>query len=481
MGFWNTLRENLHSGSIVSRGRSSGTISNENTGEVFSEFNNFQNPTWIGLDQLFIAYNSVDLASKVVDILPDDAIRRGVYIEGLSKTQLRRFNAAMQDLKILQVMRQIARYSRLWGDGYGYIVDGGNEASAPSREVLAIVPIGGDLIIPDPDTIEMDMGRPEFNQPTQYLMAQEQGQEPVVIHPERLIRMTHKPPSPIFGNVLPRQRSTQLGLRESLIPRKERIHCGTGVLFNTLQLILEEQVGRKNVMHLLQEASVLAIEDSNLSEKPQDEVRSRLSRIRRLLSNFRLLVLPNGTKGSRLSVQNLGSVNSILKANLDRVTVGADIPAARFLGEMAHGLNASSESSLRVYDSKVTEYQDNQYAPALRLLVPHILRKAGIVDTKEVSFSWPSYIPVSDDQKAEIDSKEITTLNTKLEVIAKILALNTSTEETTTIDEEGNEVTETVENDQENDEMRDKIDIDDLLDQALGNKPVQTASKESGS
>lgn len=91
-----------------------------------------------------------------------------------------------------------------------------------------------------------------------------------------------------------------------------------------------------------------------------------------------------------------------------------DIPATRFLGKSADGMNATGEGDEANYDAKIDSDQDDVLRPALDQIDAVLLPSAGVTITAEASYSFPPRKEMSALDKATIFDKRMDGL-TKLQ------------------------------------------------------------------
>jgi len=147
---------------------------------------------------------------------------------------------------------------------------------------------------------------------------------------------------------------------------------------------------------LVEEARVDVVMMENLQQhlgNPETEalLMQRLQLAAYGKSTFRTLLMGGGETYDSKQV-NLANIDAVTLMFL-QITAGAvDIPMTRFLGQAPAGLNATGESDMRNYASRIATDQENDLTPTLHKLDEMLLRHAGIDDPE--NDAWYLWNPI---------------------------------------------------------------------------------------
>jgi DNA topoisomerase IB len=129
--------------------------------------------------------------------------------------------------------------------------------------------------------------------------------------------------------------------------------------------------------------------------------------------NNGLLVLQKGTEGEAEEFFNvstpLGSLDALLAQAEERLCLAGGFPVLILLGLTPHGLNASSDGEIQIFEQAVGAYQENFFRPNLTTLLRLIqISEFGEVDP-EITFAFEplralSALELSQKRKTDVDA-----------------------------------------------------------------------------
>ena len=412
--------EQLDRTSRYHRAPNSGGVRNWRTGQGIygkdpSTESYFRRNTSLGKLVLEAAYAESDLAAKMCDILPDDALCRGVRLANLDPEPETMVRDRMDELAVLETLFDAGALARAYGDSYIYLDDG----AAPEMPFVEDDYVPGSLanlalftsyeVMPDNRMVSKDFGTMGFDKPTVYLLRN--GKRYTPIHPSRLIRTTYRKPPPGGWTEAEYDWGTA-----TAAAGLNRTYCGIGILQSALRLCVGEDEGCAAVRRLMHQASVLDLQVDDLErliDDPNQMDRTALN-VASMASVYNMYVHGKGSTLSRLAVMWQG-LDAILEKNLERIAIAADIPYSRFLGMEPSGLNASGEASTRRYGSKVGAYQRRYIDPMLKRIMPLIARDTMIADG--IRWKWPAYVVRSSKELLEETGVRLTHIGTVLDML----------------------------------------------------------------
>lgn len=378
-------------------------------------------------DALEDAYAECDLVQKACNLLDEDAWSRGLKIPSLPNNPADAVYRRLSELDVYDKFRQAGVYARVFGDAY-LVLDDGRLPSRPLRNYrpgrLVSLPLfTGYEMFPDSVLVERRFGRPNFDEPLVYWLANRKENEFVVrpedmvpIHPSRVLRFSYlkNPPggwkrAGTLGFVLP----PEMGVSDRIGNiMRTRAYCSLSLLQAILHLVVKELTGLESSEQLLTQASVAELPVNNLENMNQAEMleaRAKARLISNTMSNWRVLLRPSGNGLQRTNIPLVG-LNDLLMANVQRLCIGLDLTFSRFIGLDAPGMNGniSGEASTRRHSSKVDSYRRNKIDPNLRRLMELIAIDTGR-RRRGIQWEWPSYLQKSDEEiaqerKAKLDS-----------------------------------------------------------------------------
>lgn len=359
-------------------------------------------------DFLETAYAECDLAKKQVDILVEDAMCAGFLLQNTTKE--RQILQRMMELDMVEKTMQAGKWARAFGDAY-LVLNDGMDLGMPIGPYLKYQLQSLDLftgyeLVPDTRFIERRFGAPNFDEPTAYAIVPTMPtQEPMLIHPERVIRFRHlgNPPGGW-------KQSSQVAFTR---PTITRAYCSLSLLQYTLHVIIKELDGLDAVHRYLDQAALLDMEVDKIDEESAPDILSQAATVARTAGSFRVYVHAKDSKLQRIA-SSFSGLNDILEKNLERVASSGDFPKYRFSGMEPTGLNADGASSMKLYQTKLGYYQRNTIDASWARIMPYIARDVGAAP---FSWRWNPYIPKTDKEKLEEEGLRLDNMQKAIAVL----------------------------------------------------------------
>ena len=350
-------------------------------------------------DQLLNAYRTSWLPRNIVDIPALDAIRKGRDWQA-DGPQIELIEAEEKRLGLWQKLHEALRRARLWGGAAIYVAADGDPSQPldPSmvkkggiryltvlsrREISA-----GEL---DQDALSETYGWPRDYEVTGTgVMAK--------VHPSRLVILVGSPhPDPWLAQG----------------PNRG---WGDSALEAVIEAVKNADASAANIASLLFEANVdvFGVPNfmANLADaKYRTQVTERATLAAMNKSINRTLLMDSEETYERKQV-SFATLPEVLQQFMQMVAGAARIPATLLLGQSPDGMNATGESDLQLYASRIASLQALELQPAMARLDECLIRSALGSRPAEIHYRWRSLWEMSEQDKAEVFSKKANAVKT---------------------------------------------------------------------
>ena len=353
--------------------------------------------TPISDEQLLSAYRSSWMVRKGIDIPAADMTRewRGWQAE---EKQIEKIEAVEKAFNVKRKVKQAIQRARLFGGSAIVMGFGDNEIEKPltyekikerSLKYLHVFNRGHftarDLI--------SDINSPWFGEPEYYEIKARHGVS-YKVHPSRIVRFT--------GATLP---------DDDLIAANRG--WGDSVLLALDHAVKDALSTSAGVAAMIQEAKVDVIKIPGLMKKIGEKGYEAQLIERFTLANttkgiLNALILDTNEEWERIN-QQFGSMPDLLKLYLLIASGAFDIPATRFLGQSAVGLNATGDGDLRNYYDRISSDQKTDLQDDLWRLDQVIMGTALGKPDPNIWYNWHPLWGLDEIQQAEIASKKANT------------------------------------------------------------------------
>jgi uncharacterized protein len=315
----------------------------------------YQRKTKTELEQLYAAD---DMASAIVDTLPEEMQREGFKI----KTQDE--EADLDDLlkdkfKMLegpQSFDQALKWARLYGGSGIYMgIQDGREPDEPVdleniKSIEFLNTMDRFELHPDSTHIQRDPSKPNFGMPMLYqLHPQTSGEFNIRVHADRILRF-----------------ESQAKLPRNLFISNEYWH--DSVLTKSENPIRNFQSTHDSIATLIQDLSQAVYKIKHLTEMisqgRDDLVMKRLELVDSCRSVLQAIIMEDGEEFERKST-NLAGIADVVKMINQRLVQSSRIPHTILLGESPSGLGATGQSEKRDWFDVVARNQNVFLKPQL--------------------------------------------------------------------------------------------------------------------
>lgn len=293
-------------------------------------------------------YHYSDLPALIVDIFPEEALRRGLCVGGLEAEAAARWK---ERLLVRETIQEAARWGRLYG--LSIVVIGASDGaplevpldlSAPrpiafletyDRTQIAPVPVAGEL----------------FSAAATFRVTRQNGSQ-FLVHRSRCL---------VFG-----------GAPTGKQVRERRAGADLSVLQRPYDILRDYANGYLALGNMLTEASTGVFTMKGIVEglagKRRDDLVARLNLMSaaRSIANMVFLDAGGSEKYEKIATSFAGVPDTIDRLT-GRLSVATGIPVER-LGQALAGLNATGESTTRTWYDRVESYRETAIEPAIRYL-----------------------------------------------------------------------------------------------------------------
>lgn len=354
------------------------------------------------LQELDALYHGDDLPGKIVDALPEEAMRQGW------KTGSPALDQALERWRAQQEFLDAWIWGRLYGRGA--ILIGTSDRLGAMDQPLDISKIGkGDLafllVVDGQDLTIADRfvhpGNKNFGDPRTYYV-NTAGTTQIGADGQRAMlgRVAHASRLIMFG-----------GARTSERQRLRNHGRDFSVLQKCQDVLRDVDQSWRSVMCLIQDLSQAVFKIDGLIELVADGksnvIMDRMQVVDMARTVARAVVIDAENEAyEHTGAANVTGVDPLLLRVFTRLAAAADMPLTVLLGVSPAGLNATGESDIRIWYSKAEKAQ--------RLITPQARRLTSIVAASEgIEFcgtvTWPALWTMTEKETAEIEKVQADT------------------------------------------------------------------------
>lgn len=327
-------------------------------------------------EELLDMYRTDWAAAKVVDIVPQDCLRawRSVSFDGNDDQRfVEAFYAEERRIGLAGKLMVAHKWARLYGGSIVVLsVDNSGQPDTPldiTRPGIRLSHINvfdKTKITPSPKIIEDPMS-PSWGLPEYYTVNGSTQR----IHHSRALRVN--------------------GVELPYNELRRRNYWHDSVLQKLYDSLLNFNIVAEHAAGLVFESNVDIFKVPNLmsrlaSPSGEEEIRKRFSLAKRMKSSHKILLM-DSEEDHEIKKQSFSDLADLLYRYLGIVSAGPDIPATRFLGTSANGLNATGEGDLKNYYDMLSSEQARVYSDALGVIDKLISVNIG-ADQESVRTKW---------------------------------------------------------------------------------------------
>jgi phage-related protein (TIGR01555 family) len=341
-------------------------------------------------------YHGSDLASRMVDIVPDEMLREGFTVDVGDANLNAQLADQFEALGVVDKLADSLRWGRLYGGG-GLLLgaDDGKSAATPLEPELA--KSLSYLYVFDrrymwPLTYYTKAGSPKLGQPETYMVTSPamMAEVPVaIVHETRLV---------LFGGATTgiRERQGNATWDFSVLQRATKVLADFDMGWGAASLLLAD--GNQAVFKISGLAEALSQATANgQAGGAESFLRDRLRLMDMGRSVARAVVIDAGggedepEESFERQVFPMTGVPDVLRELQARLAATVDVPVTRLFGVSPAGLNATGESDVRGWYDRVRSYQTRKLAPKIRRIVRVMLQtKAVQQSASSIKVTFPS-------------------------------------------------------------------------------------------
>ena len=329
------------------------------------------------------------LASKVVDIPVNDALRKWRIINISDAEKKEQFEQAEKDYGIKSKLSRALKWSRVFGGSAIIAIIEGQDPSEP----LAVDDIQeGSLknfVVLDrynihPGTINRDILSGNFGKPDYYMVSRK-GKN---IHHSRVLK---------FHGIIP-----------TIMELEANNYWGVSVFTKMWEAISDSQITSQAIANLVYESSidVYRIDGfNNLIANQKDELaikRLKLASEMKSVINGIALDKNDEYEKKQLTFAGLPDIDDRF---IQKVSGASNIPVTRLIGISPSGMNATGESDMYNYYDDVQALQENDIRPKLEWL-DTIMSMSLFKDPEPIDFTFKALKQLTETEQAEVDLKK---------------------------------------------------------------------------
>lgn len=309
-------------------------------------------------------YHDEDMAGRICDLLPEDALRKGYYLsaEGQDNSDLSgHISEYEKRLGFRAALKDVAVWSRVFGGAVIYlgIDDGQREDQPVNMDAIRTVKFA---TVMDKRDVMPDQWYGDATHDAKY------GQP-------KTYRIMGAPVIPTSGNV-----AINLALHESRVIRLDGTHTSLrrrmrndgwcdSVLQRVYDVLMQFGTGWQGAAHLLQDAAqgVFKIDGliDMIASGEKDTLQRRMELVDMSRSVARAIMLDAEREEFERQAYNFAGVPDVLRAFMLRLAAAADMPVTVLMGQSPAGLNATGENDTRLWYDSVQAYQQETLLPAI--------------------------------------------------------------------------------------------------------------------
>ena len=352
-------------------------------------------------------YRESWIAKRIID-MPGEDMTRGWYTLPLEERKLEELRALEARHGIRREITDAIRWARLYGGAVALMVIDGHEGFlAEPLDPDTVMPgsFCGLLVrdrlgvTPSPE-LEDDLNDPDFGYPMYYDLQAEAGAPGdrafLRVHHSRVLRFT--------GRDLPRaeEAAEQYWGASELEHIWEELQKRSATSANIAQLVFQANI---TTLRMGDFGEILAMG----TDQQRRRVLEALEQENALRTSFGLQLLSAGDTMENHPYSFAG-LSQVYEAFMLDMAGAAGIPATRLFGRSPQGMNATGESDLKNYYELITAMQERHLRPTLEKLLPVMAVSlwGEMPEVPEISF--PSLMPVSPPEEAEVQAKQAETL-----------------------------------------------------------------------
>lgn len=317
-------------------------------------------------DTLENLYHQEDIAARIVDALPIEALRNGFYLStededpDLSSALIE--YDKLHRLRFTKALKQTAIWARLFGGAVIYLgIDDGQPEEMPVN-MTAVRSLRWAQVLDKRYLVPK----------TYYGDETDRYGEPEVYEIQRTTRPSVRGSGAVLPSGAPIHESRLLRLDGALTTQARRDQhndWSDSVLEKVHEVIRDFGTSWQAIGHLLQDAGqgVFKIKDlyNKIAAGGVDSMTSRLQLVDMSRSIARAIALDAETESFERSAYAFQGIPDIMRLFMVRLAAAANMPVIVLMRQSPSGLNATGDSDIRLWYDQVRAYQTDDLQPVI--------------------------------------------------------------------------------------------------------------------
>lgn len=349
---------------------------------------------WHRHDELFFEhlYAADGMAARIVDLLPEEAMRKDWSYSGVEKAKSDQYIARLNDLDVKNKLREAWKQARQYGGSaivyFSKGTVGMEEPMRENEEVTALHVLNRFELQADMTSIDMNPLSPTFRLPTIFrlnvIQTGSADLNNLQIHITRL--------EIFYGAKLPRRLFIENG------------YWHDSVLTRPYNVIRNYQISHDSSAAILQDFNVGVFKMRNLAELvsagKEDQIRDRVELANYSKSVIRSLIIDESESYEDKS-RTVTGMPELLKAAGTNLVAQTDIPHTKLLGESPDGSNSTGNSTMTSW----YDYVDSQRKEYLTPKILCLTKKLNADAPKSIGVTFNSLWQLDDKEEADVRLK----------------------------------------------------------------------------
>jgi phage-related protein (TIGR01555 family) len=334
-------------------------------------------------------YAGGGIPARIVDLIPDESLRRWVDWLNVSKKESEELEERCQELDLRGAFLRAWKWGRAYGGGLLHIVTDTSDPASPlepGEKVIGLRDLSRwDVRILTTD-VEYDFGSPNFGHPRIYYLNVQMGAQykGYPIHWTRMIRFD--------GQLVPRRTFIRNNYwHDSVLNR----------IYNSIR---NYETSNDTAASALQDFNVDVYKLNNVAAMigagKEHLVKNRIEMMAFTKSTINAMILDTKDEEYENKGRSLEGVAELLVHQANRLVAETDIPHTKLLGESPDGSNATGNSTTQQWYNFIDSERENYAKPKLHRLI-NIL----FPDKKDLGFKFKPLRVLDDVETADLRYK----------------------------------------------------------------------------
>ena len=353
-----------------------------------STFNQY-NATGLDQFQLENYYNGSGIARRIVDLMPEDALRHDLETTEELYTEMKRLN-------FIEKLKELAKKARLYGGAVMLILamDGQDDMGLALNEgnlksIQELVIFAKDEINSYEMALQTDITSPDYGK-YYYYTFNTKGGGMVKVHASRVLRLdgdTNATTSPInyeWGNSV-----------------LQKVHERLAVYLTTTKLVQELAQDYKKTTF-----SVKGLIEQ-IATGQYENIKKRMQIVSRGQSMLNMTLIDADSEKIDTKINSVSGYDALIDKSAEAVSADVGMPVSLLFGRSPAGMNATGDGDMNNWNAQVKAYQTHTLQPLIERFVTLLgLQSEWRDKPQELSWEWANLEPLNDLEEADVRYKQ---------------------------------------------------------------------------